>query len=45
MADFVLRTMPHDERELVEGVFERAMQAVELWVAEGTEKAVSTMGR
>jgi PTH1 family peptidyl-tRNA hydrolase len=45
MSDFVLHTMPRDERELVEGVFEKAMQAVELWIAEGTEKAVSTMGR
>ena len=45
MADFVLHTMPRDERDLVEGVFERATQAIELWIAEGTEKAVSTMGR
>ena len=45
MADFVLHTMPRDERELVEAVFGRAAQAVELWIAEGTEKAVSTMGR
>ncbi|MEQ1691818.1 MAG: aminoacyl-tRNA hydrolase [Gemmatimonas sp.] len=45
MADFVLHAMPRDERELVEGVFARATQAIELWIAEGTEKAVSTMGR
>lgn len=45
MADFVLHTMPRDERDLVEGVFDRATQAIELWIAEGTEKAVSTMGR
>ena len=45
MADFVLHAMPRDERELVEGVFERATQAIEVWIAEGTEKAVSTMGR
>ncbi|MBL0171270.1 MAG: aminoacyl-tRNA hydrolase [Gemmatimonadaceae bacterium] len=45
MADFVLHTMPRDERELVEGIFEKVTQAVELWIAEGTEKAVSTMGR
>ena len=45
MADFVLHTMPRDERELVEGVFERAAKAIELWIAEGTERAVSTMGR
>lgn len=45
MADFVLRSMPRDERELVDGVFARAAQAVELWIAEGTEKTSSTMGR
>lgn len=45
MADFVLRSMPRDERELVDGAFERATQAVEVWIAEGTEKAVSTLGR
>ncbi|MCC6241773.1 MAG: aminoacyl-tRNA hydrolase [Gemmatimonadaceae bacterium] len=45
MADFVLRTMPRDERELLEGTFERAAQAVEIWIADGTERAVSTMGR
>ncbi len=45
MAAFVLHTMPRDERELVEGVFERAAKAIELWIAEGTERAVSTMGR
>lgn len=45
MADFVLHTMPRDERELVEGVFDRAAKAMELWIAEGTERAVSTMGR
>jgi PTH1 family peptidyl-tRNA hydrolase len=45
LADYVLHTVPRDERELIEGVFDRATQAVELWLAEGTEKAVSTMGR
>lgn len=45
MADYVLHTVPRDERELIEGTFDRAMQAVELWIAEGTEKTVSTMGR
>lgn len=45
MADYVLHTVPRDERELIEALFPRAMQAVELWLAEGTEKAVSTMGR
>ncbi len=45
MADFVLHTMPRDERELVEGLFDRAASAIEIWIAEGTEKAVSTMGR
>ncbi len=45
LADFVLRNMPRDEREEVDRVFLRLTQAVELWVGEGTEKAVSTMGR
>ena len=45
MADFVLRVMPRDERALLESTFERVTQAVELWIADGTEKAVSTMGR
>ena len=45
LADFVLHTMPRDERELVEGLYDRMTTAVELWIAEGTEKAVSTMGR
>lgn len=45
MADFVLRQMPKDERALAEGVFDRAAQAIELWITDGTEKAVSTMGR
>lgn len=45
LADFVLHTMPRDERDLVEGLYGRMYQAVELWIADGTEKAVSTMGR
>jgi PTH1 family peptidyl-tRNA hydrolase len=45
LADFVLHTMPRDERELVETQYERMSKAIELWIAEGTEKAVSTMGR
>jgi PTH1 family peptidyl-tRNA hydrolase len=45
MADFVLRTMPRDERDLLESTFDKVTQAVELWLSDGTEKAVSTMGR
>lgn len=45
LADFVLHPMPRDERELVDALMPRMEQAVELWLAEGTEKAVSTMGR
>lgn len=45
MADFVLHQMPRDERALTEAAFDRATQAIELWIAEGTEKAVSTLGR
>ncbi len=45
LADFVLHTMPRDERELVEALYPRMVTALELWIADGTEKAVSTMGR
>jgi len=45
LADFVLHTMPRDERVLVEEQYDRLCKAVELWIADGTEKAVSTMGR
>jgi PTH1 family peptidyl-tRNA hydrolase len=45
LADFVLHPMPRDERELVEALFPRMEQAVELWLTQGTDKAVSTMGR
>jgi PTH1 family peptidyl-tRNA hydrolase len=45
LADFVLHTMPRDERELVEALYPRMITALELWIADGTEKAVSTMGR
>lgn len=45
LAAFVLHPMPRDERELVDGIQERMCEAIELWIAEGTEKAVSTMGR
>ncbi len=45
LADFVLHAMPRDERDLVEGLYDRMTAAVELWIAEGTDKAVSSMGR
>lgn len=45
LADFVLRAMPRDERALYDDALPRITEAVELWIAEGTEKAVSTMGR
>ena len=45
MADYVLHSVPRDERELIEGAFPRAIQAVEIWLTDGTEKAASTMGR
>ena len=45
LADFVLHTMPRDERELVEAQYDRMCKAIELWITDGTEKAVSTMGR
>lgn len=45
LADYVLRVMPSDERRLVEESFDRMTDAIELWVREGTQKAVSSMGR
>jgi len=45
LADFVLHTMPRDERDTVESLYARLEQAAALWVTDGTEKAVSTMGR
>jgi PTH1 family peptidyl-tRNA hydrolase len=45
LADFVLHTMPRDERELVEALYDRMTAAVELWISDGTERAVSTLGR
>lgn len=45
LADFVLHVMPRDEREVVESLYARLEQAAALWVTDGTEKAVSTMGR
>lgn len=37
--------MPRDERALVDDITPRMIDAIELWIAEGTEKAVSSMGR
>jgi PTH1 family peptidyl-tRNA hydrolase len=45
LADFVLRAMPRDERDLMETQFGRMGDAIERWITDGTEKAVSTMGR
>lgn len=45
LAAFVLHAMPRDERELVEALYPRMVTALELWVNEGVEKAVSTYGR
>jgi PTH1 family peptidyl-tRNA hydrolase len=45
LADFVLHAMPRDERELVEGILPQMVEAIELWITDGTEKAVSTRGR
>lgn len=45
LADFVLHTMPRDERDLVEAQYDRITKALDLWLAEGTEKAVSALGR
>ncbi len=45
LADYVLRVMPTDEREVVSAQFDRMTLAVETWIRDGTQKAVSTMGR
>ena len=45
LSDFVLNSMPRDERELVEELLPRMVQAITVWLRDGTEKAVSTMGR
>lgn len=45
LATFVLKPMPRDEREHIDALMPRLVEAVELWVSEGTQKAVSTMGR
>jgi PTH1 family peptidyl-tRNA hydrolase len=45
LAAFVLRTMPQDERALYDASVPRLVEAVECWITEGTEKAVSSRGR
>lgn len=45
LSDFVLHTMPRDEREAVESIYPRMVQAAESWVKDGPVKATSTFGR
>ena len=45
LADFVLRAMPRDEREFVEGIYERLVTVSEMWVREGGAKTASVHGR
>jgi PTH1 family peptidyl-tRNA hydrolase len=45
MADFVLRVMPRDERDLVEALFPRLTTVVDAWVREGSVKTASVHGR
>jgi PTH1 family peptidyl-tRNA hydrolase len=45
LAAFVLRAMPQDERALYDAAVPRLVEAVECWITEGTEKAVSSRGR
>ena len=45
LADFVLHTMPRDERSVVEELYPRIVTAVEMWITDGPTKAVSTYGR
>ncbi|MEP6781981.1 MAG: aminoacyl-tRNA hydrolase [Gemmatimonadaceae bacterium] len=45
LSDYVLHTMPRDERQIVESLYSRLVTAAEIWAKEGVEKAVSTLGR
>jgi len=45
LADFVLRVMPRDERELVDGLFGRLNTVADTWIREGTHKTSSTLNR
>ena len=45
MADFVLRVMPRDEREFVDGLMPRLTTVIETWVREGSAKTASVHGR
>ena len=45
LADYVLHTMPRDERQIVESLFDRFVTAAEVWAKEGITKAASTLGR
>ena len=45
LADFVLHTMPRDERAVVEALYPRIVGAAESWVKEGPDKTGSTFGR
>lgn len=45
LADFVLRVMPRDERELVEALFPKLVTVTDSWAREGTAKTASTHGR
>jgi PTH1 family peptidyl-tRNA hydrolase len=45
LADFVLRVMPRDERDLVEALFPKLVTVTDSWAREGTAKTASTHGR
>ena len=45
MSDFVLHTMPRDERAIVEALYPRIVAATESWIKDGPEKTGSTFGR
>ncbi len=45
LADFVLRSMPKDERAVVDELFPRLTDAAGTWVRQGTSATASTMGR
>jgi PTH1 family peptidyl-tRNA hydrolase len=45
LADFVLHPMPRDERDTLEALYPRLVAAADMWVRDGIQKVVSTLGR
>ena len=45
LADHVLDTMPRDERRTIEELMPTMCEAVECWMAEGVERAMTRFNR